>query len=204
MARAVESSRRSSGTRAVLIAGPAILLAAAGITHPHHLTIDSATWWATLHTLLLPVFPLLGLAHWLLLQSVAGLAAWVARVAAFGYATFYTGLDVLAGIGTGTLVERGLAPSRVEVDALFAVGNDLGFVGALCLFVACGASSLAFIRRVGRAAAPGAAVLMAGAVPFFFWGVHIYWPAGVISMLLLAGGFSLLTIVAPVSEPGHR
>jgi hypothetical protein len=168
MALAIGTSSRSAGTRVLLIAGPAILLAAAGLTHPHDLTTVSATWWATLHTLLLPVFPLLGLAHWLLLQSVAGLTAWVARVAAFGYAAFYTGLDVLAGIGTGTLVERGLAPSGAEVDALFAVGNDLGFVGALCLFVACGASSLAFIRRVGRAAAPGAAVLMAGAVPFFW------------------------------------
>jgi len=88
------------------VAGPALLLALAGLVHPHELTTGSAARWIDLHLLLLPVFPLLGVAHWLLLRKVHGPLAWQARLAAFGYANFYTALDVLFGIGMGALVQR--------------------------------------------------------------------------------------------------
>lgn len=189
------------------VAGPALVLAGVGLTHPTELTPDTAPWWTTMHTLLLVVFPLLGLSLGLLLRGVPGPLAWVARIAAFGYAAFYTGLDVLAGIGTGGLVQRGSSPDSEEVWGLFALGNDLGDIGVWCFLVACAATAAALVARLGGRALPGAALLVASAVPFM--GSHIYWPAGVAAMLGLALGFALLaaagdrppTSAAPEPDP---
>jgi hypothetical protein len=176
--------------RTLVAAGPALVLAGLGLTHPQSLSESSAPWWTALHVLLLPIFPLLGLSHWLVLRGLSGVTAWVSRVAAFGYATFYGALDVLAGIGTGTLVQGGLGPGAEEVDALFSVGNVLGTVGGFCFLGACVATSVALVSHVGRAALPGAVVLVAAAVPFL--DSHIYWPVGVLDMIVLALGFALL------------
>ena len=92
------------------VIAPPLVLAAVGLTHPHHLTADSAEWWTTMHILLVPVFPLLGMALWLLLRAETGVLAWLARVAAFSYAVFYGALDAIAGIGTGALVRNGAEP----------------------------------------------------------------------------------------------
>jgi hypothetical protein len=191
--------------RVVVIAAPAVVLAGLGLTHPQDLTATSAPWWTTLHVLLLPLFPLLALSLWLLLRGLPGPAAWVARIAAYGYAAFYTALDVLAGIAAGELTqlnaERGLQTDAVEVDRLFAVGNDLGDIGVWCFGIACVATALAVVGRVGRRALPGAVVLVAAAVVFVAGGVHIYWPWGVGTMLALAVGLALLATVLPDPQP---
>lgn len=184
--------------RILIIAGPALVLAAVGSTHPRGLTADTAAWWTTMHTLLLPVFPLLALSLWLLLSDVRGAFAWAARVAAFGYAAFYSGLDVLAGIGTGGLVQRGSAPDSPEVAGLFALGNDLGAVGVWCFLAACLATSVALTLRFGRRILPGVALLVVSAVSFR--DSHIYWPVGVATMLGLALGLGLL---AAAVTPGR-
>jgi hypothetical protein len=192
--------------RVVVVAGPAVVLAGLGLTHPQDLTATSASWWTTLHVLLLPLFPLLAVSLWLLLRGIPGPAAWAARIAAYGYAAFYTALDVLAGIGAGELTqlnaERGLQETTVEVDRLFAVGNDLGELGVWCFGVACAATAVAVVGRVGRRALPGAVVLVAAAVVFVAGGVHIYWPWGVGTMLALAVGLGLLAAVLP--DPQQR
>jgi hypothetical protein len=189
----------------MVIAGPAVVLAGLGLTHPQDLTATSAPWWTTLHVLLLPLFPLLALSLWLLLRGLSGPAAWAARIAAYGYAAFYTALDVLAGIAAGELTqlnaERGLQTDTVEVDRMFAVGNDLGEIGVWCFGVACAATALAVVGRVGRRALPGAVVLVAAAVVFVAGGVHIYWPWGVGTMLALAVGLGLLAAVVPDPQP---
>jgi hypothetical protein len=191
--------------RVMVIAGPAVVLAGFGLTHPQDLTATSAPWWTTLHVLLLPLFPLLALSLWLLLRGLSGPAAWAARIAAYGYAAFYTALDVLAGIAAGELTqlnaERGLQTHTVEVDRMFAVGNDLGEVGVWCFGIACAATALAVVGRVGRRALPGAVVLVAAAVVFVAGGVHIYWPWGVGTMLALAVGLGLLAAVLPDRQP---
>jgi len=183
-----------------------VVLAGLGLTHPQDLTATSAPWWTTLHVLLLPLFPLLAVSLWLLLRGVPGPVAWVARIAAYGYAGFYTALDVLAGIGAGELTqlnaERGLPGNTVEVDRLFAVGNDLGEIGVWCFGIACVAAALAAVGRLGRRALPGAVVLVAGAVVFVTGGVHIYWPWGVGTMLALAVGLGLLAGALP--DPQQR
>ncbi|HYN16934.1 MAG TPA: hypothetical protein VEY96_02455 [Actinomycetes bacterium] len=183
----------------LVAAGPALLLAGLGLTHPHDLTSGSADWWTTLHVLLLPLFPLLGVVCWLLLRGVPGVEAWVGRLAAFGYIAFYTALDVLAGVGTGTLVQRlGEDAAGEEVGALFAAGNELGTIGTWCFLVACLATSAAIVRWVGRGALPGAVVLVAAALSFL--DSHIYWPVGVLTMVGLAVGFGLLAASLPVAE----
>lgn len=127
--------------------------------HPQELTATSASWWTTLHVLLLPIFPLLAVSLWLLLRGVPGPVAWVARIAAYGYATFYGVTDVVVGIAAGELTQfnaaRGLPERTAEVDRLFSVGNDLGEVGVWCFLLACAATAVAVVGRVGRRALLG-------------------------------------------------
>jgi hypothetical protein len=59
--------------RVLVVAGPAVVLAGLGLTHPQELTAASASWWTTLHVILLPIFPLLAVSLWLLLRGVPGL-----------------------------------------------------------------------------------------------------------------------------------
>jgi hypothetical protein len=120
--------------RAIAIVIPApLVLAAAGFFHPHLLTAATADRWATLHIVLLPVFPLLALGLIVPLwarpsRDVAGWAAVTAWVCAFAYATFYTGLDTVAGVAAGIVARD--APSGADVgasvQALFDTGDRLG------------------------------------------------------------------------------
>lgn len=170
---------------------PALVLAAVGVSHPHELTPDTAQWWTDLHVLLIPVFPLLGVSLWILLHRERGVIAWVARVAAFVYMTFYGGLDALAGIATGTLMRQG-ADSPGTRQMLFDIGNDLGRIGAWSFLVACVATAIVAWLRSGRAALPGGLILVASSLSFL--DSHIYWPRGVVTMLGLAVGFGLLAL----------
>jgi len=181
--------------RAALVAAPALVLAGVGLSHPAELTERTAPWWTTLHVVLLPVFPLLAVSLWLVLRGAPGPLAWVARTAAYGYAAFYTGLDLLAGVGTGALVQRGTAADSAQVRALFAVGNDLGDIGVWCWLVATAAAGLTLARAAPGRGALGAVVLVGGAV--LFSGGHVYWPQGVLAMLVTAAGFAVLAVAAP-------
>jgi Kef-type K+ transport system membrane component KefB len=87
-----------------------------------------------------------------------------------------------------------------QVDRLFNVGNDLGKIGVWSFVVACAATALAIVVRVGRRALAGAIVLLVAAV-LFSGGWHIYWPLGVITMLVLAAGLGLLAAVGPAPQP---
>jgi hypothetical protein len=186
--------------RVILVASPAVVLAVLGLAHPQELTVRSAAWWTRLHIVLLPIFPLLAVSLWLLLRGVPGPAAWAARIAAYGYATFYSVTDVIVGIGAGELTAfnaaRGVQQRTVEIDRLFGVGNDVGEIGVWCFALACFATAAAVVMRVGRRALAGAVVLLAGAV-LFTGGWHIYWPAGVTTMLVLAVGLGLLAAALP-------
>jgi hypothetical protein len=188
------------GVRVLIVAGPAVVLAGLGLAHPQELTATSARWWMTLHIVLLPIFPLLAVSLWLLLRAVPGPVAWVARIAAYGYATFYSVTDVVVGIGAGGLTQfnaaRGVQARTVEVDRLIGVGNDVGEIGIWCFLVACAATALALVLRIRRRAVPGGVVLLVAGV-LFTGGWHIYWPAGVATMLVLAAGLGLLAAALP-------
>lgn len=168
---------------------PALLLAGLGLAHPHTLQTSTAAQWWQLHVVLLPVFPLLAVVLWWLLRGESGVVAWAARVAAYGYATFYTGLDALAGIAAGVAVESFGESSQTSVD-LRELGNELGTVGAYAFVAAAVLTAVVLVLRDGRVALPGAVLLISGAVPFAVG--HVYWPVGGVGLLAIAAGCGLL------------
>ncbi len=133
----------------LLIAAPALALAAAGLIHPHRLTYETADRWFGLHVAGLVVFPLVGLALAWLVRGRRDPLAWLVRLAAYGYATFYSALDVISGLAAGYVTrEMGADYERgSEVRLLFQIGTPLGEIGSWCLLVAALAVSVDAIRR---------------------------------------------------------
>jgi hypothetical protein len=190
-----------------------VVLAAAGLVHPHLLTADTADRWAILHIVLLPVFPLLvlglvvplwGRPRW----DAAGVATVVAWVCAFVYTAFYTGLDTVAGVAAGTVARNaeGADVGR-SVQALFDTGDALGYAGAYAFAGAVLAASVALFLRYGVRTLPGSFVLLVAS--FSFVDSHIFWPRGVFTMLAFAAGFALITatstrgVAAREASPEH-
>ncbi|MER6562676.1 hypothetical protein ABT300_34085 [Streptomyces sp. NPDC001027] len=183
--------------RTCLVTAAPLLLAVAGLVHPHGLTRAAASHWEQLHIVLLPVFPLLTVGLLVPLRQwphrgFAGIAAVVAWVAAYAYAAFYTGLDAVAGIAAGTVVghadeEANLGPLK---RPLYETGQALGQIGAYALVVAVLATAAALFPWHGIRIIPGTVVLLASGWSFI--GSHIFWPRGVYTMLGFALGFALL------------
>ncbi len=179
----------------LLLALPGLALAAAGLFHPTGLSYESAQRWYLVHLPGLLVFPLVG---WALADLVTGrrdAVAWVVRLTAYVYATFYTALDVVSGLGAG-YVTRELGPGvpRPEaVSQLFRLGTPLGEVGSWAL-LACVVVLLVDRVRHLRASGLVGLVLLPGA-----WLVHtehIFAPLGVLGMVLLGLGSAALAVVA--------
>lgn len=184
---------------ALLVALPGLGLAAVGAwVHPTFLDPTTARAWWTVHVYLVPVFPLISLALWLLLRGVGGPVAAAARIAAYGFATLYTALDVLSGIGAGLVVEAGAGELA---GRMFSVGDPLGHAGAWLLMGSAVLTGLALLPRDGIRVLPGAAVLALACVPFRT--AHIFHPEGVYAMLGVAAGCALIAVArrAPVREP---
>ena len=173
------------------IAATPLFLAVLGFTHPQDLTPETAPYWYTLHYILLPIFPLLGVNLWWLLTNIPGPWAWLARILAFVFMPFYGALDVLAGIGTGLVMNRAYETDQHGLTAvngwLFDQAHQFADIGGWAFLLACLATSVLLVRRVGRAALPGALLLSAAAVSFLR--SHIYFPIGVLTMLVMAVGF---------------
>ena len=189
----VASRRSALWPIAGIVAGP-LALAALGTTHPMHLDGGTAGWWYHLHLILIPLFPLLGVNLWWLLAGERGALAWVGRVAAFIYLTFYVGLDLLAGVAAGLVRDRATQGGTGEFANvepwLFTTANQLGDIGAYAFLLGVLITGgLTLVRHGGRAA-PGAALLLLGAL--LFTRSHIYFPVGVGAMLLLAAGCGAL------------
>lgn len=178
----------------VTVAIPGVLLGGFGLLHPSDLTPATAHTWWTLHVWLIPVFPLLGAAVWLVLRGERGVLAQLARLGAYGFATFYTALDVLAGIGAGLAMEQA-GPSSPVVGRLFEIGDRLGAVGVWCLLAATALGGIALVRRDGLRALPGTLVLAASCYPFLQ--NHIFHPRGVLAVLGVALGLALLAAARP-------
>lgn len=176
----------------VAVALPSLALAIIGVTHPQHLTAASALYWRNLHIVTLPIFPLLAVPPVIIARRVAYVwAAWVSAVLGFIFACFYTGLDVLAGIGAGGLEldKMGMATSTV-----FGLGRDLGGIGAIALIIDVVFVGILAIRCLGGWAIPGSLLLLVGAA--FLQHDHIYFPIGVTGQVLLAAGFAWLVLIS--------
>lgn len=174
----------------VTVALPPLALAAVGVTHPVHLTASSAEYWRNLHIAILPIFPLLAFAPWVVARAAGSVVAWVVGVLGFLYAAFYTALDVLAGIGAGGLKFDGMG---MATGTVFELGNDLGKVGSVAFIVATATAAVATIVRFRAAAVAPSILVVLGAV--LFLQAHIYFPVGVIGQLALALGWTWLYFV---------
>ncbi len=189
----VARSRGRLWPLAGIVGGP-LALAALGTTHPLHLDGGTAGWWFHLHLLLIPLFPLLGVDLWWLLAGERGPLAWAGRVAAFVYLTFYGGLDLLAGVAAGLVRDRATQGGTGEFANvepwLFTTANQLGDIGVYAFLLGVLITGGLLLARHGGRAAPGAVLLLLGAL--LFTRSHIYFPAGVGAMLLLAVGCGAL------------
>ncbi|MGL5857967.1 MAG: hypothetical protein ACRC35_06105 [Angustibacter sp.] len=173
--------------RYAVAAGPGVALAVAGLTHPTKLDDTTAGWWRDLHVVLLPLFPLLALAPWLLAREYSRRTGWLVAALGFTYACSYTALDVLAGIGAGAMQQRRVYPG---VGVAFDQANQLVQVGVYAYLVAGIVAATTVARRVGARALPGGALVIAAAVSFLT--SHVWWPRGVLTMLAAAAGWTAL------------
>ncbi len=142
-----------------------------------------------MHILLLPAFLLLAASQWVLLTTAPSWLRWPGRLAAFGFAAFYTGLDAVAGIAAGTVAhaQHGVTP---VAGAVFEVGDVLGYIGAGCFLVANVLIVAAVLSQAGLRGVPGAVLLLVASVSFL--DSHIFWPRGVFTMIAVAVGMFLL------------
>ncbi|WP_260470586.1 hypothetical protein [Streptomyces sp. RP5T] len=192
-----------------LVTAAPLVLAAAGITHPHGLSRSTAMHWTHLHVALLPIFPLLVIGLLVPLwrrprADLAGFATVAAWTGAFIYAAFYTGLDAVAGIAAGTAVEHapGTASPGPIKHPLYAMGEALGQAGAYAFIGAVVATAIALFPKHGARVVPGTLVLLGAGWSFI--DSHIFWPRGVWTMLGFALGFALLAVGTSRSESGPR
>ncbi|WP_433472232.1 hypothetical protein ACQPZP_25475 [Spirillospora sp. CA-142024] len=131
-----------------LVTATPLVLAAAGMVHPGGLSRATATDWANLHIVLLPVFPLLPLGLLIVLwhrphRDLPGLATVVAWIAAFTYAAFHTGLDAVAGPLYDTADVPASDCVREKPERLSTGWSDAGGCGAARL-------SMRFRNGTGR------------------------------------------------------
>jgi hypothetical protein len=127
--------------------------------------------------------------------------AWIGRVAAFLYSAFYARSDHIAGIGNGVVMQESGASStseRPEIGWLFGVANDVG--GACVGFgVAAVATAVVAVRDGGRRVLPDGLLLVIWSGYFAIAGVPIYWPRGVLTMLVMALAFGWVALTVPPS-----
>jgi hypothetical protein len=176
-------------TLVLLVSLPAVACAAVGLTHPASLNADSAEQWRNLHLVLIPIFPLIGLAPWLIARKAG---VWFDRVGAllgYGFATFYTSLDILAGVAGGALV---LAGSGDATGPIFAIARTLASIGVVSLVAGCIVAGIAAFRVAGVVALPGAVIATIGAI--LVQEGHIYLGLGTVALMLLAAGFVIMAI----------
>lgn len=168
---------------------PALALAATGLLHPAHVGDDPARWTAV-HVAGLVLFPLLGLAPWIVARTAGPVFSIAAAVLGYLYAVGYTALDVVAGITNGALVLQG---TRIG-PLLYPIADALGLPAAVCHLLATAVAVVAAARLRSRLAVPGAVLVLVAAVSFLT--SHIYPWRGVATMVLLAAGWALLVLAA--------
>jgi hypothetical protein len=196
---AEQSAMRMGVLRGLFWALPGLVLAVAGYFHPAHLTHHSSHLWWGLHVAGLFAFPLVGVALLALFRGRRDPVAALAVLAAFVYATAYTALDVINGIGAGYVTWRlnPSAPRPDEVRSLFDIGSPIGEVGSWALLLAVAVVALDALARRRARAVPGL-LLIPGA-----WMVHtdhIFWPVGALGIGLVGVGTGWLAGVRVYTE----
>ncbi|MGA8847734.1 MAG: hypothetical protein WB471_14060 [Nocardioides sp.] len=168
----------------VVLALPALSLAAAGFFHPHGLSYETSYQWSSLHFPGLLAFPLVGASLAWLVRGRNDALAWVIRLTAVIYAAFYSALDVINGIAAGYVTHR-LGPGEPrpdEVRYLFDIGRPLGDIGEWGLIACCLAVAIDQVARHRLLGAPAVALVLGA---WFVREDHIFSPIGVLGMTII-------------------
>jgi hypothetical protein len=112
-----------SVSRRLLLIGTPLVLAQLMIVHQLIDQFERPLAFLELHLLLLPLFALMGVAIWVLLEGIGGAVAWAARVAAFLFLVGYVALDAISGIAASAILASGAPWSKEATRALFASGS---------------------------------------------------------------------------------
>jgi len=182
--------------RLASVMSPPLLLAAGGLVHPHYLMSGSASLWQAVHVALLPIFPLSALGFVVPLwgrpkADLVGLVTVLGWVGSFVYATFYTALDLIAGVAAGAVAQN--TPVSSDLGAatypLFQLGDQFGRIGIYGFAVAALAMSAVLCVRRGPSGILSVVILLTADCSFRT--SHIFWPRGVVTMVVISCGFGL-------------
>jgi hypothetical protein len=201
--------KQNSIFRRLILFGAPLVLGVLELWHPSSVIFgelatspEKATWWLTLHLLQLPLFGLLALSMYYLLDQVENIFATIARIAVWFFVVFYTALDSIAGIATGIIFHKVQSLHLTnEQDPLFNVVFDLflsvfsldapgtvwiSHIAVASWFITGLSAAIAlYLKGVNRVGI----ILIATATVVFH--SHAY-PNGTISMFLLLMGAILL------------
>jgi hypothetical protein len=112
--------------RRLLLILPAALLAIIEYFHPagfyqntYSVLSSHIQNWLIIHLMQLPLFGLITVGMWFLLDGFSDPAAIISKIAMWFFLIFYGGFDAIAGIGIGKLIEYGhtLPPEQQNVIA---------------------------------------------------------------------------------------
>ncbi len=116
--------------RLILLGTPLVVAADVAFLHPvlaggiRTELFAAADLWLVLHVVQLVLFGLMGMAGYLLLDGLSGIAAVIGRLAFAVFVVFYNAGDAVAGISTGILA-RGAAdlPEREQAAVAWAIAR---------------------------------------------------------------------------------
>jgi hypothetical protein len=108
--------------RRLLLLGTPLVLVSLLVVHQLIDQFERPDAFLALHLILLPLFALMGVAVWALLEGVGGAVAWAARALAFVFLVGYVALDAISGIAASALLASGAPWSMEATRALFAWG----------------------------------------------------------------------------------
>lgn len=215
--REVYSTMNRTLRRVIILGTPAVL----GILDIFHPTFTGdvfssissrLNWWIILHIIQLPLFCLLALSVYLLLDKVQGRWATLSRVALGIFVAFYPALDAILGVGTGILaiyaketVNIVQASVQAAIDNYFA-SNIVTLVGALGGFawaVAILLAVLALSQPVRSRWLMIITVVLAALAVFYYQLIHLNVIPEVLSVTNLSRLVLLLAIAVGLLARPH-
>lgn len=190
--------------RRLVVLGTPLILGILTMTHPSisdrvgifHSVFPRVDWWITLHILLLPLFCLIALAVYLLIDDVHNGMATLSRVALGVFVIFYPALDGILGVGTGIIVLFGKSLPVIQqvtlertLDMIWRspIVNLIGDLGALgwVLGVLTAVTALSYPKKPPLFVR----ILVVEAVLFAVWSqlvfIEIPWLIGMLTLSLV-------------------
>ena len=155
--------------RRLVLLGTPLALLGLEITHPVFSSMEellpSADRWLVVHVIQIPLFGLIAMAVYMLVDGLRGQAATISRLAMWVFIVFYIALDAMSGVATGIQLQNasGLDPEQqtIVIQALDAQFDDpiatvIGVIGTIGWL----AGVLAVATALHRAGAPRLSVVL--------------------------------------------